>query len=555
MELNKSSVILGIVILLALVSFVFADTYFFTDANHNNNSIYNVSQINSTLYCDDTGCYELTELNTTTTETDPYWTANQSSYFTKANIDSFGYYNSTDFSISDYATNVKVDSLGNFSAWDKDYNDLINTPTFTNDTWVDTYFVRFTELVGQIGNWTLDKVDYYTSAEVDTEITNANTSMKNYVDGKYVPYTGSNQNIDLGDNNFSVNGSTLFVNSNSGNVGIGTDSPSQKFEVNQEDAESILSIARGGSNPSFATPAGSLQFTQDYSGVPQVWGTVDVGTNAAGSTRTSMDLSVKGAGGAITKGLTLYGSNAGVYVGIGTNNPQNVLNVIGDINSTGNFIGNGSLLTGISVTETDPIFTVWDNFTGIPTATPSNGDTTHLSTANHIYDFVIAFGYATTTYVDNLVATYTHLSNYTDDLGDRGYTSNSNFTNDEGYTTNTGTVTSIATTAPISGGTITTSGTISLATATPSNGDTTHASTADQIYDWVIGLNYVANAITSLAGDGSPQLGNYLDTNSYNIGSTTDEIENVYVATNSRIYFGDGQEASIYYNSTHLIIG
>ena len=34
--------------------------------------------------------------------------------------------------------------------------------------------------------------------------------------------------------------------------------------------------------------------------------------------------------------------------------------------------------------------------------------------------------------------------------------------------------------------------------ATPSNGDTTHLSTADQIYDWVIGLNYVANAWDAL---------------------------------------------------------
>ena len=37
----------------------------------------------------------------------------------------------------------------------------------------------------------------------------------------------------------------------------------------------------------------------------------------------------------------------------------------------------------------------WDNFTGIPTATPSNGDTTHLSTADHIYDWVISLGYLT----------------------------------------------------------------------------------------------------------------------------------------------------------------
>lgn len=38
----------------------------------------------------------------------------------------------------------------------------------------------------------------------------------------------------------------------------------------------------------------------------------------------------------------------------------------------------------------------WDNFTGIPHATPSNGDITHFSYADEIYDFVIALGYITT---------------------------------------------------------------------------------------------------------------------------------------------------------------
>lgn len=64
----------------------------------------------------------------------------------------------------------------------------------------------------------------------------------------------------------------------------------------------------------------------------------------------------------------------------------------------------------------------WDNFTGIPHATPSNGDVTHFSLADEIYDWVISLGYSTTT----------------------------------------GTVTSVATTSPLSGGTITTSGTLSI---------------------------------------------------------------------------------------------
>ena len=46
----------------------------------------------------------------------------------------------------------------------------------------------------------------------------------------------------------------------------------------------------------------------------------------------------------------------------------------------------------------------WNNLTGIPHATPSNGDVTHFSLADEIYDWVIGLGYATTSYVDNLIS-------------------------------------------------------------------------------------------------------------------------------------------------------
>ena len=60
---------------------------------------------------------------------------------------------------------------------------------------------------------------------------------------------------------------------------------------------------------------------------------------------------------------------------------------------------------------------------------------------------------------------------------------------------------------------------------------------------------------TDLVSDTTPQLGGYLDANGQNIGATDDEIENIYVGTNTRIYYGDGQEFSTYYNGTTLITG
>jgi hypothetical protein len=47
----------------------------------------------------------------------------------------------------------------------------------------------------------------------------------------YVPYTGATSNLVLGDNNFSVGGSDLFVDNVGGNVGIGTGSPVAKLNV------------------------------------------------------------------------------------------------------------------------------------------------------------------------------------------------------------------------------------------------------------------------------------------------------------------------------------
>ena len=46
----------------------------------------------------------------------------------------------------------------------------------------------------------------------------------------------------------------------------------------------------------------------------------------------------------------------------------------------------------------------WDNFTGIPVATPSDGDTTHLSTADQIFDYIAGLSYSTVAYVDDLIA-------------------------------------------------------------------------------------------------------------------------------------------------------
>lgn len=92
----------------------------------------------------------------------------------------------------------------------------------------------------------------------------------------------------------------------------------------------------------------------------------------------------------------------------------------------------------------------WDNFTGIPHATPSSGDVNNFSLAGEIYDWVIGLGYSTTT----------------------------------------GTVTSVATGNGISGGTITTTGTLTVSGNTALTADTDGLSvTNDAIGDTQLTFN------------------------------------------------------------------
>jgi len=165
-----------------------------------------------------------------------------------------------------------VSIVGNFSAWDKAYEDLINKPSvlsnftdnlgdrgyshlsnFTNnlnignwtddksdyytstqtDTqivtantsvvdWVnaqefynnvanltavlDSIYVRISNIVSLVGNWSADKSSYYTSTETDTEIENANASMKSYTDNTFI--TQANEG------NLNVNSSDYWDNLN-----------------------------------------------------------------------------------------------------------------------------------------------------------------------------------------------------------------------------------------------------------------------------------------------------------------------------------------------------
>ena len=194
----------------------------------------------------------------------------------------------------------------------------------------------------------------------------------------------------------------------------------------------------------------------------------------------------------------------------------------------------------------------WDGLNSpmdIPHATPSNGDITHFSLADEIYDWVMSSGYATlshlqTNYYNNTEVynktetytqaeilalnsswnyttdtdtTYSHLTNFTDNLGDRGYTHLSNFTDNIGVSSDWDEIGDVP-------------------TATPGNGDTTHLSTADQIYDFVISLNY--KTLTEIVS---------------NIGNWSADKSSYYTSTIIDTLGNWSQDKGNYYNSTEVL--
>ncbi|KKK58027.1 hypothetical protein LCGC14_3048560, partial [marine sediment metagenome] len=68
------------------------------------------------------------------------------------------------------------------------------------------------------------QIEGETAARVELVVPGANV-------GTFVPYSGAIRNLDLGANNFSVDSSVFFVNSNTDRVGIGTTSPAVNLQL------------------------------------------------------------------------------------------------------------------------------------------------------------------------------------------------------------------------------------------------------------------------------------------------------------------------------------
>ena len=415
-----------------------------------------------------------------------------------------GFYNSTDFSISDYLliTNWNTTNssyLTSETNWNANYSTFL---THATTNYVDAQNTSIVNWVGSlsltdftnnlnIGNWTLDKPNYYNSTQVDNAISTGSSNNSNLLDGYdsnfFMPlntsvygqfdynggWTANGLSIIDGnlyaqqgffyqinslsvstlemngsiipdlDNQFDLGNSTrgwrnLYVGTNiyEGGTALsskyyGINNPSEYYNSTTLTSNSQLLNGNNYWNDTFAT------FNKTY-GDTLYYG-INNPLGYYNSTTLSGIVSGSGTYGYIPmwNGTTSINNSAiyqnGSNLGINTTTPQNALNVVGDINSTGLIYGNGSQLTGISTTESDPKWTA--NYSIFLThATTNYVDAQNTSQINWVNSqgFLTSYSETDPKWTANYSIFLTHATtNYVDAQN----TSQINWVNSQGFLT------------------------------------------------------------------------------------------------------------------------
>ena len=195
------------------------------------------------------------------------WNATNTSYYLNSNP--FAFYNSTSLTMpviqalnfyNTTETNFQIVSAntsmkGYVDAQDLRYNNSIASYVDSQDilynnsiaSYTNSEDVRYNNSMATYvnalnvsqGSWATN-----TFAPIDEPLWTANLTAHNstwtttdseiwtvVANDTFVPYTGANANVVLGNNNLSVGGTDFFVDNNNGRVGIGTSSPTEELQV------------------------------------------------------------------------------------------------------------------------------------------------------------------------------------------------------------------------------------------------------------------------------------------------------------------------------------
>ena len=183
--------------------------------------------------------------------------------------------------------------------------------------------VAFSGVGLHVKSGTLGRTITEGSSEASYLLNNSGASANQRI--KYIQSTAGNLAIGSFDDNGLARPQITVLNS--GDVGIGTTSPGADLHVNSVNTAGTVIVGRTGANINASTSIGTITFPADYNASAANYAQVRAYSNALSSLRGSLDFNVKSTSGNLLTGLTIYGTNSGVNVGIGITGPTSLLHL------------------------------------------------------------------------------------------------------------------------------------------------------------------------------------------------------------------------------------